>query len=349
MPQSFIGFRPWQGIEPKVRIIFPVDISFDEKKAKIAIKNIAFAEEVILSNYPDFREAKWRPFQPEINWNLLREDMVTVYVVLKKFNPENNSYEISGVLHDTINKQNLDHKIVLTSTGYHNWSLNEIYFAIDYQAPNESIEGETDFSFFQNQSEAEGDLLFNALKEINQLPIYRNLKVQSFSRQRKSSIDDFLKSLVTISIKHRQPRSIYLQKKLNLGEKRGDQSFYGLLKPNERRILPRQPYNDKKISRLILDTRGEFFEPTLFFKILNENGQLVLNASLFSKTSPYFVKYYRNMERLKRDEQTLIINSFSIDQNKSEIRIANRFANILSNDLRNLTLIANGNLFVLVD
>ncbi len=346
-PKNLIGFREWKNITPAVKIIFPTDIAFDPKKAIIFIKDIPSIEEILISNYPDFRGAQWQPYASRINWLLNDEELNSVYVILKTFNQTRSRHEISAVLHDTIDQKNLDHKIIINPFGYHNWSLNELVFEMEDEKTPNNQGGSLAW-----QKEVRNYLKINALNIINELPIYANLKIKNLNNSTKLGLIPFLNQhLKTLAINYYEnPDRLYLKEKISLAAISEEKSLYGLVKPLEPPITATELYNDKKISRLIIDTRGSFFKPRLFLKVKGEKGETIINPSLFNPQSPAFVRYYKSLEKITRtDNNTLIVNSLKINQENNEIILANRFAKTLLNDIRNLTLIANGNFFILVD
>ncbi len=367
-PDQLIGFREWNGSSAKVQLIYPVDISFNEEEARVLIHDPGLADEMLVSNFPDFRAARWRPLQNDFIWKVEKDKpIITIYVVLKRKNQVTANFETTAVLHDTIDKNNLDNKIVLYPYGYYNWTLNQMNFITHYN-------GAADQSIKASQQKAEELSQLQFFYFINSLPIYKTFLGGDLLGNLKRSLRDFFFTMDTVNISY-DSEGVTLEKRFllsstlrnfpenlpanqkerifNINASRESSTpaptFYGILKPSEKPITASSVYDGSLYNRLVIDTRGSFFDPSLFLKVKSSGGAEIINASLFSESSPKFVTYHKNLSKIKIDDNTLVISSVAINNYSSEITIANRYGLILKNDIKNLVLISNGNLHVIVD
>ncbi|MGQ9715234.1 MAG: CAP domain-containing protein [Anaerolineae bacterium] len=82
-------YHYWVQVFSCRRRVYPVIIN-DEKavtssrRVDLYIHGVGWAEEMLLSNWPDFHDASWQPYQPEVTWSLeAGEGERTVYVRLR--------------------------------------------------------------------------------------------------------------------------------------------------------------------------------------------------------------------------------------------------------------------------
>ena len=351
-PDSLVGYRFWKNSQANIVIKDDPPALNSLFEATLYLKAPG-ASEMKISNYADFRGSEWVKYvEKKTKWVMRNEQIVTVYVVFKRYNLTNKRWEISPIVHYSLDKNEAKRKIIRTQHGYIDWTKGTLFVQAFDKVFNASKRYNLTFSL-QKASIKANDYAFNNLSEIFIYPFFTIKDYYNIKPNKGVELKEYLnKNIEVVNITYPSKQSAQITKKLNFFSQDPsllDQVKKAMKTSQLKKFKSTQNFKLNQFSALVLDLREANFLPSLMIKIVGSNEEEIFNISLHNKKKLPFVQYIRSLKDFNLNQDNILfIKAYRIEKN-GNIVISNRYKNILFENIRYLKTIANGNLYLLID
>ncbi len=345
-------------------------LSWDDPKGPPHRVNLEFfcpgAQEIKVSNDPDFPGAEWKPWQSSIRWTLGDDQVATVFVAFKKRQPEGKGARVTPVTSYTLDKKDTPKKIErFGKHGYLDWTRGElVVFATATVESKESRHGSAN-----SQALAEAQLADNAYQCAVRIQVEAGLSLGELLKLEPSlgsTLTTHLQSLRLTDISQPTSVSTKLEGRLSLtADKTGKRvpGFFPFSKPLRQKPIPKIPTQwDQTYDLLIIDVRGFRYEPSLFPQIRADDGRTLVAASRTTNRTAGYVRYLRSLDPQGNlpwgslgfvkvpAERQLFVKAIGLDANEpGAILVSRRHERQIHGNEASLDRFCNGGLILLTD
>ena len=122
---KFLGYRIWETAEPQIKILYNKNQKeIVDVEVSIRCRGASWFQ---ISNFKDFRGAKWKKIVKQVKWRLdKRENVASVWVIFKKKDLKEKAFYISKPISYALDRKNLHKKIQAYENGYMDWTHGKI-------------------------------------------------------------------------------------------------------------------------------------------------------------------------------------------------------------------------------
>ena len=298
-----------------------------------------------------------------IPWRLNEDDLVTVYVIYRREHPHNAYKEVSPIVHDTLDRKNIEKKIQKTPHGYINWTDGLIQTTVTLrqtQAPHER------YTFAHVQTQAEKNSFGEALLIFKSLDINAFYQVSDFLVLNPTLLQKILEPLKTsFHVKEiTYPTSNAVQITGVFFLYSSNTTLLHAFKPSDSQSVPDPPPKISSyattLAYVVIDVRNLPFKPVLFPEIFSaENRPIILPQEHSNYTVPY-VRYVRSLRHIETylpsnskpstTSPPMIIQALTLSPNEnSRIILIPSYHKLLRSNPTSIHNLASGGLIVLTD
>lgn len=371
-PRVLIGYRVTPSLNPHIWI--EIMQSFDNFFTISVRFNARGADRMMVSNYDDFRGARWQPYEEKLAWQLEKDkDIATVYAVFSKRNQDSGLVEISPIVHYTIDKQDFSRVLEKTASGYVDWTRSALLIEQEKEGKvtfsgrqsfhrlQDRLEKESQRDLFLSASSIVMDLRLSPTYTIREKLLLENIKpdflfpVLNSVKLVDSIVDTSSREPGVLVAKARAFLSFTKQDgvvRRNIGHDNfavGNEKCLYRYFDNQWRTPDMGSDSQDGFFSLVIDLRGFRYPPSMFPSIENERSEPILNGSLYNDCSVPFVRFIRSLNNLTLPKKTMLAKAYDIRLKDFTIILSQKYWRSLISSKDHLNSIANGNFWILVD
>lgn len=381
-PRALIGYRVTPSLNPHIWV--EIAESFDNFFSASVMFNVRGADRMMVSNYDDFRGAKWLPYKEKVLWQLRQDkEIVTVYAVFSKRNPDSGLVEISPIVHYTIDKRDFSRVLERTDSGYIDWTRGALLIEKEKEGKvsfngrqsfhrlRDRLERESQRDLFLSASDIVMDLRISPTYTVREklllenirpdflFPVLNSVKLVDSLVDTSDKEPGMLVAKATAFLSFTKPNESVRESAVreSAGNVNGNGSLAGanakdcLYRYFDNRWVEPDTGTDSQdgFFSLVIDLRGFRYPPSMFPSIENERSQPVLNGSLYKNCAVPFVRFTRSLKQMALPKKTMLAKAYDIRLKDFTIILSQRYWRSLLSSKDHLQRIANGNFWILVD
>lgn len=361
IPRSLAGYRISSTPPPRIKVT-EIKGTFGNSKSNpnLVISIVApFAVEMKLSDEPTFTDVPWRSTTETIPWISRikpNQDVYTIYAVFRYRNPANNRFEISAIVHHSVKVDAPYKKITRTSSGYFNW------YDMRLVVRGQKTKASTETDFYTLQQEVESLNARVAYGQLEKIPLISDFTLKEFlylNPEYMPLIADSLGNMKLLKAYYPTTESLLVEQELyllrppNLPPQRENAlSIYQYASKNLFKRKPSPPYEDfgsELVENLIIDVRGMRASPAWFWKLTDDENNVIFTPAFHNSAEVPFIRYLRDLKGFAIPKNTLVVKATDVNRINHTLTILPFYGKILLNRPEQLERIANGNFYILTD
>lgn len=281
----FVGYKKWQNSQPFIAIK-----KFDAYQYTSEITLFCEgSEHVKISEDRNFKNADWLNYRKSYDWLFKRKEnrrYITIFAIFRRKNPVTSLYEISRVVNNVIDLQNLQSKIEFTDLGIIDWTKGRSTFFSKVSTKTNLLIGQLE----DMQRQAEENIDQIAFRQVSQIYYTYPYRIESFFKNNKKQFFSYLKNKQLKDIRYGS-NFIQLNYGLSFFED-GYQSLFYLYQKEYQAITStkelnylktKKKYTQDNFSNIVIDIRDyNNFKISLVPKVIDQQKNILFSPLFYS-------------------------------------------------------------------